>query len=184
MTQSLNSRLLALLARTNLPQVGIGVNASRMAVVPVELDSIMPNGYGPGNADHFFSVHRKGIGSCFDGRWVVTAGGAGAALPQVGVRVNGLVAVIPADEYAAWSRQLDGSRQKGHGYTTPVQTYEELLRFNYRGLGCVEVCDAHLSCGGAGDIQERLAVGRFTFEDHRVAAVAAATDGWIQRNLT
>src|SRR4030095_3564740 len=97
---------LAFLTRTNLPQICIRIDSGRMSVVPVELDGVMANGRCTSDADHIFPVDRQWIGRRLDYGGTVTAGRARAALPQVCVGVNRLMAVIPLDQHPARSRKL------------------------------------------------------------------------------
>src|SRR6266850_892612 len=86
---------LALFAGTNLTQIGEGIDAGSVAVIPVELDRVMTDLRSSRNLDGTFSEHRERIRLSLYLWRLIPAGGAGAILAEVGVRIGGLMTVVP-----------------------------------------------------------------------------------------
>jgi hypothetical protein len=105
---------LALLAGTNLPQISEGVNPGRVTVIPVELDRVMTDLRSSSNLDGSFSKHRKRIRISFYLGRLIPTGGAWATLAEVGVRISGLMAIVPGDGNAARRRKLDRGWDRIH----------------------------------------------------------------------
>ena len=104
----------ALFAGTNLAQIGEGIDAGSVAVIPVELDRVMTDLRSSRNLDGTFSEHRERIGlSLYLWRLVPTSG-AGAILAEVGVRIGGLMTVVPDDGDSAGGGELYRGRDKIH----------------------------------------------------------------------
>ena len=104
----------ALFAGTNLTQIGEGIDAGSVAVIPVELDRVMTDLRSSRNLDGTFSEHweRIRLGLYF---WrLIPAGGAGAILAEVGVRIGGLMTVVPGDGDSAGGGELYRGRDKIH----------------------------------------------------------------------
>ena len=155
-----------------------------MIVVEVELDGIVTHRRGTGDLDDVLSMDRKRIGRCFHCRRRVTACRTRTTLAQIGVGIDGLVPVTPFDEHTTWGGQLDANRRGVHrvskleGAGTEKGSLPSSL--NHRSLWSIEVCNADLSSGGAGDVEKRFPVRSIiSLQDGRVTAIAAGSDSRI-----
>ncbi len=109
-----SSILPALAAGADFAEVGVGINACGVVVVPGELDGIVSDRCGANHFDWAFAVNREGVGLRFDFWRLIAAGSAGAVLAQICVGVSGLMAIGPSNLNATGSGEFDGCGGEVH----------------------------------------------------------------------
>jgi hypothetical protein len=141
---------LALFAGTNLAQIGEGIDAGCVTIIPVELDRVMTDLGSSRNLDRTFSKHWERIRLNLYLWRLIPAGGAGTILAEIGVRIGGLMAIVPGDGDSAGGGELYRSRDKIHRGGS--------LLNRDSGKGSM-VGNADLGRNSAGDLSKGFGIG-------------------------
>jgi hypothetical protein len=111
----------ALGTRAQAAKIIEGIDATRVPVVPEDLQSIAAYQFGPIGLQRFPGKYREGIGRLFRGRAELPTGGAGALAAQITVGIRAQVAIRPPDgEGVVVARELDRCGVGVHVWPSPV----------------------------------------------------------------